>query len=357
MTFTDRVNTITQEKIIPLVVDQVMDGNVLAARALDAVVRPWTGGEFIAQPIRTAANANVGSFEGTDTLTTGLENTRRKMLFYPKAYYASVTISGMEKAVNKGMERVLSLVATEVETAKESMIDSLGAIFYADGSGNSGKDFDGLASVVADSGSYGSLARATYTVLEGYTNAATGAMSLAKMNTLLRNTSASSSRRERPTLGLGDQENWDIIEALFTTPEAKYDAANLPVVGANTAIGRASRDEASLKGRAGYVALFFRGIPIVADDASPAAQTIFMNEHYQRFSCLKSDDLAEVPSLENTIESTADDADATPQSAPIQWKQFDSPTNQFTMIGWMSLMGEYWSARPNRNGILDGVTG
>lgn len=364
MVFNERVTTITQDKYVPLIVDQVLDSNVGVARMFQNT-KAWSG-ETFKQPIRHSLNAaaNGGSFSGLDTFTSAQDNTRITLDFEPKAYYRSVIVGGIENAVNQTTAQVLSLVKSELETAADTMIDELGDQYYGDGTGNTGKDFDGQGAIVDDGGTiatYGGQSRTTYPVLQAYeANLTTGGdldgvVDFGDLKTLLRNTSAASSRKQRPTIGLVDQETFDLVENLYAVPEPSYQSVSLPLVSAFTRPGSTVRDESMLKGAQGFVALSYRGIPIVADDKAPADTILFLNEHYTDFRSLKSNDLESVQLLSN-IDSTYSENNPTRRSAPIQWKPFDTPIDQFSKIGQFIMMGNIVNAAPRRNGKLEGVT-
>lgn len=357
--FGDQVTSVTNKQYVPVVVDQVLDSNVLAARLLSMTKR-WRGERLIV-PVAFAKNSNGGSFENLDSMSTGLETTRKSMTFYVKGYYQSVTIAGMQEAVNKTTGQVLDLIQTEMDQAKNTMANDIGADFYGDGTGNSNKDFDGLGNIVDDGSSvttYGGLTRASNTYLNATVTGSIGAIDLDDVRSLIRNASASSSRREKPTLGLTNGAVWDSVEALFATPDPSYQTLALPQVSANTRPGSVVRDENLLAGAQGYDSLYYRGVPIVDDDLAPAQTLQFINEWDTHFYSLKSSRLKDVPRLKSkTVESTANDDQVSPKTAPIQWKEFQMPDAQFGMIGQFIMMGNVVGHEPRRTSKGTGITG
>lgn len=356
MQLNDRVTAITQDDIAPAVIDQILDSNVLTARLLNNTKR-WNG-ESMVVPILSAKNANGGSFNGLDTFSTGLEDNTKKLRFYPKAYYQNVSLGGIEKAVNKTAAQQASLVAVQMEAAGNSMLDSLGTIFYGDGTGNSGKNFDGLRTI-ADDGStvatYGGLTRASNTYLNAAVTSAVGTISLATLKTMLRNSSAASASKSRPNLALTTELVWDSIEGLFPVPEASFQTKELPRI---TATGKTPvASEAELRGATGYVALYYKAAPIVADDLAPTGSLFYVNENVNAFYALPDNDLEKVK-RPSAVQSTANDADAgVTNYAPIQWTGFQKPDNQYALVGQLLLMGNMFSTMPRRNARAAGITG
>jgi hypothetical protein len=357
--FGDQVTSVTNKQYVPVVVDQVLDSNVLAARLL-AKTKRWRGERLII-PVVSSKNTNGGSFEDLDSMSTGLESTRKSLTFYVKGYYQSVTISGMQEAVNKTTGQVLDLIKTEMEQASNTMSDDIGVDFYADGTGNSNKDFDGLEVIVDDGtnvANYGGLVRASNTYLNATLSTAIGTLALSDVKSLIRNASASSSRREKPTIGLTNGTVWDIVEALFATPDPNYGTTALPMVTANTRPGSVVRDENLLKGAQGYDALYYRGVPIVDDDNAPAQILQFINEFDTHFYSLRSARLKDVPRLKTEmVESTANDEKSGVRVAPIQWKDFQMPDNQFGLVGQFIMLGNLIGHEPRRSSKGTGITG
>ena len=146
MTFGNKVQSVTQSHIVPSVVDGILSGNVLSMRLLGNG-KPW-GGEAMKRPLMYTKNTSGGSYSGFDTLSTSAVETRVLMSFDPRSHYQSVVLSNMDLAVNNTQEKVIDLLAVEMDTAKLSMIDSIGTILYSDGTGNSNKDFLGLLAAV-----------------------------------------------------------------------------------------------------------------------------------------------------------------------------------------------------------------
>lgn len=360
MVFTDRVQTITQDKILPVVVDQVLNSTVFVARLLAAPKR-WSG-ETYKTPIRVALNSasTGGSFDGLDTFTSAQQDTRKTLVSNPKAYARSVIIGGIEQSTNETDAQVLSLVKTEMETAKDTMIKDLGTLFYGDGTGNSGKNFNGLNDYVDDgtvAGTFRGLSRTTYPVLKSYYDAATGVLAIADFKAALKASQAASNLNSRPNIGIGDQTTWDIVEALFALPDPNYTATNLAMISA-TSKGMV-RDADMLKGAQGYVAVSYRGIPIVGDDETPTGRFYFLNETEHDFVSLKGVDLDQIPRLASggDIRSSYAGNTAVVGNAPIQWRSFQTPDAQYSKIGHFIMLGNFVGNRPNRCAVLKGITG
>lgn len=345
MIFSNRVTDITQDKFIPVIVDQTLNSNVFMARVFAGGTKRWQG-ETLVQPIQVSQPTTGGSFSGMDTFAAALSNNTQKFRFEPKAYYQSVVISGIEEAVNSTSEaQVLSLVSTSLEIAQNAMTDSIGNLLYLTGAGD---NFDGLGVIVddaTDTSTYGQLTRATYPVINATRTAATGGvLDLDFLAALVRSAAAAGGGKTYPTLGLTTEAIWDLYESLLTpTVNANYAALDYKYVTANTRDGQTVKEDA-LRGTQGFRSLTYRGIPLVADEKCTSGNLFLLNENYLDWYNLKSSKLKAVPTMGDNVD-TVDQ----PKAAPIQWKEFQMPTAQFAEIGQFMLMGNLVTAQPRRH--------
>src|SRR3990167_2455890 len=226
MTFSARVTTVTQDEILPQVGDIVLNDNFITFRLLYAA-KKWTG-EQLKRPLKYQKSPLGGSFSGLDTHSTSTVETRVMMAYDVRGYEMPVAIPGLEKAVNRTPAQVINLVSIEVESAQEDALDAIGTMLYADGTGNSSKDFLGLDALDDDGtsvGTLGGLSRTTYPTLKGTRTASGGTLDLDKIATLTSAVSAGSALRQRPTFFVSDETVQDLYESLLTpTQRASYEA-------------------------------------------------------------------------------------------------------------------------------------
>ena len=355
MTFTDRVKSITKDKLLPKVVDNILNDNVLSLRILSRG-KKWSG-TSLRKPIKFQKSDTGGSFSGLDTFSTSTSETRLIADYDVRGYYHSVAIPGIEKAVNATEARVMDLVKVELESAHEDMADSIGTLFYGDGTGNGNKDFLGLGAIVDDGTdvtTLGGISRDTYTMWKATRTASGGTLSLAKLATLVSNVSAGSALRQRPSLFVSDETVWDLYESLLTpTVQANYEAYGYPVV-TRTSKG-AIRQDRALKGTQGFAALTYRGIPLVADEKA-TSQTLFaINENYLDWYGLRSADLTSVSLGGPEIDGVYSEVPS--KNHGFGWTGFKVPTNQFGEVGQIILLGNLVTWQPRRHGRLTGITG
>lgn len=348
MTFDDYIQTITQDEIVPKIVDTVLSGNVVSLRFLSNG-KPWSG-ETLKVPFKYQKSTSGGAFDGFDTFTTTKVNTRAKMSFNPTGYYQSVTMNGMEIDVNATPAQVLDLVKVEMESSMEDMIDSVGDLFYT---AQAGKSFLGLPDIVDDGTTittYGGVARATYPGLAATRTASGGTITLAKMRTLYDSCSVG---MHRPTLGVCNETVWSLIESLYApTVRANYDAMGYPQV---TSFGVAS-SQGALRGEVGYDALYFRGMPIVKDEKATSGCLYMLNEASIQWYGLKSHKYSNIDLSAKFHEGNEFDGPGVPKSYGFAWTGLKEPINQYAEIGQILLMGQLVCKNPRLNGVLTGIT-
>lgn len=349
-TFDSYVQSVTQDEIVPSVIDGVLSGNVLALRLLGNG-KPWSG-EALKRPLFYQKNTSGGSYSGFDTLSTTKVNTRVLLSFDARQYYQSVVLSNLDLAVNATQARVLDLLKVEMETAKLSMSDSVGTLLYGDGTGNANKDFLGLGAAVDDGtnvATYGTLSRTTYaTPLNSSVTTSIGALTVARMATAYNSAQIGS---DAPTLIVCDPSTWTYYEALLQpTVRANYDAHGYPQVAK---AGTFANKEA-LKGEIGFNALMYRGTPVVPDEKCTSGFMYLLNEKYLQWYGLKHPQHGEVSTKVSNIQTSALE-DYTPLKG-CSWSGLKEPVNQDAEIGQLFLYGNLVCWSPRHQAVLKGIT-
>ena len=334
--FGNRVLTTTQDEIMPRVVDTILNSNVFATRMLGKA-RKWLG-ETLRFPVKTAKNTTGTSFSGIDTFSTSATNNRQRLSYTPSFYQITVALPLDELSVNQSDSKVIDLASIETTGAAQDMADDIGTLFYADGTGNSSKDFLGLAAIV-DNGdtiaTIGGLSRSTFTTLQSTVTASGGTVSLAKLSTLY---TAVTSGTQKPTLGVTTEAVWDLIEQLISPQE------------------RIIKDEPSIRrgivGGSGLTALFHRGVPIVADEKVTANTFFWLNEDFLHWFAMPVA-LTEPIKFKASI---AGNDYSNVMGLGFSWSNWIKPSNSASVVGHIYLGGNLVTDNPKRHGKLTGIT-
>lgn len=334
---TNRILTTTQDKLLPKLVDTVLNGNVFATRMLSST-KKWSG-EQLKKTIKVSKNTTGGSFSGYDLLSTNATDNRVRLAFDPKFYHIDVSIPLTDMSVNAVNEtKIIDLMAAEMESAAHDMADDIGTILYGTDTSNA-KNFMGLGDIVDDGGvksTYGGQLRATYTTLNAVDTASGGTVSLAKMSTLYNGCSSGS---QKVTLGLCDETVFGLYEQLLQPQE------------------RITKDVAMMKGGlvggTGFTGLYYKGFPILSDEKATAQYLQFVNEDYLDFFALP---MAMTESVKYQTVTEGNDY-GQPEGLGFSFSGWVKPANQAAIVGHIYLGGELVSFNPKRHGRLTGITG
>jgi len=143
------VTSSTLENMLPTVYDQITR-DVPLLKVLHYADRKkfYGGGEAIFVRVKHVANTTAKSYSGYDKLDVSPQQTMTAAMYRWKAAAVSVTISGDEMDAVQGEEAVGNLMEERVEGARADLASELSRQFNADGTGNGGKDFDGMQRLI-----------------------------------------------------------------------------------------------------------------------------------------------------------------------------------------------------------------
>ena len=347
MVFSDTVTTLTREVIVKKVFDTVLTGNVGLLRILGNA-KPWKSGFRYDIPVKFKKSTAGGIVTVGGTLDTTRVSTRVKMQFEPQRIHKPVVVDDIETAVNQGDERILELLATEMDSIAQDLTDDLGGYFYT-GTSATGTSFDSILNAADDStnfANYGSLARSTYTTLKGYYVATVGALALSDLSTAYN---AVKIGAVNPSLILATSAEWTTYENLLQpTVRAGYQMTGYPQV---TRTGVVSA-RAALRGDIGFDSIWYRGTPMVADEKCTSGKVFFVTEQYFYFAGIDLPDYQKF----NTSEANVEGPQAIPIPRGFNWSGMLRSTSQPAEVGHLYYVGNFVSSDPRRQGQLTGVT-
>lgn len=328
-TFGNIVTTITQDRIVPKVTDNVLTGNVLAMRFLNnqKPATSWgqvVSGDQLKVPIKYQSTTSGGWYRAWDTFSTTQMNTRVLADFDPHQLYYSVVVNGRQLSANMGPEKVLDLVQVEMQSVSDDMADTFGTGLYSDGTGTSNKQLTGLDAAVDDgngTATYAGLARGTYTTWVSDLDSSSNAITRAE---LAASFDAATIGQDHPTLGVTTPAIWTTIEGL-AIGTINF---NNPLPGLGREYGTVTRAgvRRGQTGELGFTALFFRGIPIISDEKCTSGRFYFLNEKHIGLARWQ------YPNLPGYVTK--------PNYNGFCWTGFKVPTNQDAVVGQLLYYGE-----------------
>jgi len=347
--FGTRVTTTTQDKLLPKVVDTILNSNVLATRVLSKASK-WHG-EKMKFPVKHAKNVTGTSFSGFDTFSTAATDNRVNLEFVPKFYQMTVSLPMDEISVNATEEKIIDLAKLELSSTAQDMADDIGTLFYGTGTGNGSKDFLGLEAIVDDgtnASTFGTLSRTTYNPqLRSTVTASSGTLSLAKMSALYN---AASSGSQTPTLGLTTEPIFALYESLLQ-PQERISKTVSMISNGGSSLGKAG---GGFIGGTGFTGLYYKGFPILADEKCTSGVLYFINEDFLDFYALPMAMTSAIKYRSQDIEGN-DYSDV--QGLGFSWSDWIKPTNAAAIVGHIYLGGELISQNPKRHSKLTGISG
>jgi len=221
-------------------------------------VRWVNGGAQIIEPIIYSENDTAASYSEWDTLDVEPGDEGMGSAIFPwKQYSVGLRVSGLEEAKNSGEEEIIDLVSTKVKIAEESAASRMNVMFYSDGTGNSGKDWNGLGNLVATTNNtVGSIDSSTATYWRNYKDTAAGALSIGAMNTAYNTVQVGN---DAPSLEVTTQVLYERYESLLQ-PQLRYSSTEMA--------------------DAGFQNLMHKGAPVTYDADCPSGLLYILNLKY-----------------------------------------------------------------------------
>ena len=243
--------------------DKLTD-NVFTARPLTywlmdkGRIQTESGGTKIVEQLIYGQNSTVASYSGYETLSLTPQDGISAAEYDWKQYGASIAISGIEEAKNNGEHAIINLLEAKIMQAEESLREGFNQMFYADGTGNSGKNWNGLGNLVEYGNTVGGINSATAgnEYWRSYEENTAGALTLLQMATAYNTTSVGN---DHPDVILTTQTLFEKYESLLQ-PQLRY-------TDTKTA-------------DAGFQNLLFKSAPIMYDVHCTAGTMYFLNSKY-----------------------------------------------------------------------------
>lgn len=141
------------------------------------VIKPTSGGRSLVKELSYKANETVKRYSGYENLDIRPTQHLTAAEYTLKQMAVAVTMSGLEMLTNSGGDTVFDLLETRIENAEKSLIETLSADAYSDGTADGGKQMVGLQSLVSNTGQgiVGGIDSSTFTFWRNQFLSSTGA--------------------------------------------------------------------------------------------------------------------------------------------------------------------------------------
>lgn len=185
---TDIIATTIQSRSGELADNLTQNNAILQRLNQKGNVRPFSGGNVILEEImyNDPNTNNANSYSGYEVLNIAPDSPISAAQYKISQYADSVTMSGLEMLQNSSKEAIIDLLDGRMQVSEARLLNRISGDLYGDGTGNGGKNLDGLAAAVSatpNTGTYGGINRANWTFWQNQvTTGATGSANiLAKM--------------------------------------------------------------------------------------------------------------------------------------------------------------------------------
>jgi hypothetical protein len=267
-------------------------------------------------------------------------------------------VSQIEVDVND-TSKVMDLVSRQMASDAQDLAAAIAGKFYTL---QTGKEFLSLVDACDDgtlgATSYGGLLRATYTGLKGNYVAIGGNLTLANLRTEFNNCTHGS---DSPNLILTTKAVWSYYEKLLT-PTLSNQISNTALIGYPMFTGASQGGTpnivapgTALKGYQGFSAIYFNGVPVVADENCNSGYLYMLNTRSLSFYGLPSThpDYKPVKFTDSSMDSVYN----VPATTGFSFSGFNTPIDQYGRVEHVLLMGNLICNNPRLNGVMITVTG
>lgn len=267
---------IVLDDISPKVVDTVLTSNVMLQALQSRIVK--ITGKNKQYPVRIATQSNAIAFDWFDLLNTNYVNKNNKLTFLPKNVTIPVVLADTDIAASQGTQAVIDFTIEQTEEAAQELADFLWGLLYLDGTTYGGKAPDGLRSAIKTSGVYGWLDYSTYTTLKSTVNTTTAlaAIALTDLDSMYYSIV---SGNNVPTHIFTTKAIFAKLTTLFTvTNIASAGQLGSMLWDGKTGAGQLIPNaRPGLYGNTGFTEIFYKGMPIIADEKCPAGYLFMIN--------------------------------------------------------------------------------
>jgi len=187
---TDIIATTIQSRSGELADNLTQNNAILQRLNQKGNVRPFSGGNVILEEImyEDSSTNNANSYSGYEVLNIAPDSPISAAQYKIAQYADSVTMSGLEMLQNSSKEAIIDLLDGRMQVSEARLLNRISGDLYGDGTGNGGKNLDGLGAAVAavpTTGTYGGINRATWTFWQNQitTGATSSTTILAAMTT------------------------------------------------------------------------------------------------------------------------------------------------------------------------------
>lgn len=309
---TAEINAFVERELQTSIIDQRYQSRALLG-VLKAKKRLviLDGGSIFAQPILSNPNQTAITYSGADILPTESQEEFTSYEIAWKQAQSSVTIIKLDKLRASGKRAQLNFVKAKIESAYMALYDLIGAQLFKDGTGNKGKDWNGLLAAINNAAGF-----QTYSGIDRVANpwwqaqvfdpGSPTALSTASMMTLWMQCKT-------------DEEVVQLIPATKTGYASYWQLLTPQEIFVDDEVGNL-----------GFRNIAFQGVPMVDDSGVPANSMYFLNLDHLKLFVHRDED--------------------------FEFSGFDRPINQNVEAGHVFVTGNFNVQKPAASGVYRNIS-
>ena len=237
------------------------------------------GGRVFEMTVEYATNTTFKSYGEMETLDTTRIDVFDAARYEQKIFAGTVTFSDLEQLRNAVENRKIDIVKSKLKNGANSAMEGLNTMLYADGTGNGGKDMDGLAKIISSTpttGTVGGINAATWSFWRNQQQS--GAKTTTAFDNLrsvyesIHNKCSLGGTEKKPTGLVSDRTSFEgYISTLTNITRLVKDSG-----------GDATPDIGWLND-----AIAFKGVPYIYDENATSATCYFVNKNFLKLTVLR----------------------------------------------------------------------
>lgn len=236
------------------------------------------GGRLFEFTVEYAVNTTFKSYGELEQLDTTRIDVFDAARYDQKIFAGTIQFSDLELVRNQVANRKFDILEAKLANGRNSAMEQLNTMLYGDGTGNGGKDMDGLAKVISSTpttGSVGGIPRASFTFWRNRQNAGTKTTTaydnLRSSMTTTFNQCSLGGVDATPTGAVTDRATFEGYEGLLV------------------AVERIVKKESATGGDIAFLnrAIEFKGIPLIYDENATSGTLYFVNNKFLKLAYLK----------------------------------------------------------------------
>jgi len=236
------------------------------------------GGRLFEFSVEYAVNTTFKSYGEMEVLDTSRIDVFDAARYDQKIFGGTIVFSDLELARNTPAGRKFNILEAKLENGRNSASEQLNAMLYLDGTGNGGKDMDGLAKIISSTpttGTVGGINAATFPFWRNRQNAGT------KTTTAFDNLRSSlTTTWNQCSLGGVKKQPQSVL-----TDRATFEGYETILV----AVEKIERKAKATGGDIAFIneAIQFKGGDMFYDESCPSGTAYLINNQYLKLAYLK----------------------------------------------------------------------